>query len=265
MNRYRRSSLWLVFLGLLLINTPSKALEVLTFCDSITQGLKRTAGGQEFGVTTPGNGRANFGGYQPRLNQLLDANIEPSTVYNWGTGGTNSSNATAIINNVLNSRQADYILILCGANDLFQGISSNATSSNINFMVERTLAKGVTPIVGELTPVTNPFGGSDNIDRIVWANYNPKIRAVATSKNVPIAYLFGKGNNYNASAWVSDMRRCWKGGPLCGGAAPYTSGDGLHLSDLGFTVMANIWFDTIKSDYAGNLNIIPPLLPLILE
>ena len=124
-NIYRRLSACLIFLMLAAAGTPSAALEILTVCDSITQGLQRTSSGQLFGNLSPGNGRANFGGYQPRLNQLLDARIEPSTVYNWGIGGETSNQTVGRINNVLNSRDADYILILCGVNDLFRGISSS--------------------------------------------------------------------------------------------------------------------------------------------
>ena len=131
-NIYRKLSAWLILLMISAASTPAMALEVLTVCDSITQGLQRTSNGQLYGNLSPGNGRANFGGYQPWLNQLLDDGIEPSTVYNWGIGGETSSQTVGRINNVLNSRPADYILILCGVNDLFHGISSSATSAIAN-------------------------------------------------------------------------------------------------------------------------------------
>lgn len=259
---YRKLSACLVVLLLSAASTPSLALEVLTVCDSITQGLQRTGSGQLFGNLSPGNGRANFGGYQPRLNQLLDDGIEPSTVYNWGIAGETSPQTVRRINSVLNSRPADYILILCGVNDLFNGISSSTTSANIKVLIERSLAKDVTPVVAELTPYTS--GQTDPIDRNIWANYNPKIRAVANSMGVPIAYLYGEGNNYNASSWANDMRRCWKGGPLCDNAPPYTSGDGLHLSDLGYKVMTEIWYEVLR-EQEGGPNITPSVNLLLLD
>lgn len=264
---YRRISALLLFLMLSAPYHNATALEVLTVCDSITQGFQRNSSGQAYGVLSPGNGRANFGGYQPRLNQLLDANIEPSTVYNWGIGGEKTNQTVSRINSVLNSRPADYILILCGANDVFNGISSNTTRDNIGIMIERSLSKGVIPVVGELTPFTS--GSTDPRDRDIWANYNPKIRAIAAAKGVPLAYLYGKGNDYNASSWVSDMRKCWKGDPrVCSPAIPYNSGDGLHLSDFGYLVMAQIWFETLQDDYwrkNARFNIPALLLPLLLD
>jgi len=257
----RRISVLIVFLMLCMTHHNAVALEILTVCDSITQGFQRTSSGQVFGILSPGNGRANYGGYQPRLNQLLDANIEPSTVYNWGIGGEKTNQTVSRINSVLNSRPADYILILCGANDVFNGISSNTTRDNIRIMIERSLAKGVIPVIGELTPYTS--GSTDPGDRNIWANYNPKIRSIAAAKGVPLAYLYGKDNDYNASSWVNDMRKCWKG---CRPAMSYHSGDGLHLSDFGYQVMAQIWFDTLKDDYLKNnakLNLTPSLLLLL--
>ena len=246
----------LLFLSSFSIN--ASALKVLTVCDSITQGLQRTGSGHEFGIVNPVNGAANVGGYQPVLNQMLDANIEPSTVYNWGIGGEKSSQTVNRINSVLNSQPAaEYILILCGANDVLNGISSNTTKANISTMVDRSLAKGVTPIISELSPIT--VGA---YDYSVWAYYNPKIRAVAAQKNVPLVYMFGEGNNANASAWVSDLRLGWKGG--VGGSPPaYHSGDGLHLSNFGYVKMAEKWFDVIQQDYRGGL--IAPILDLIMS
>ena len=261
-NISHRLSALLIFLMLSVASTTSVALEVLTVCDSITQGLQRTSSGQLYGNLSHGNGRANIGGYQPRLNQMLDARIEPSTVYNWGIGGETSNQTIGRINNILNSRPADYILILCGVNDLFHGISSSTTSSNIKIMLERSLAKGVIPIVGELTPYTS--GTKDPIDRNIWANYNPKIRAVAAARGVPIAYLYGEGNSYNASSWANDMRKCWKGGNLCNNGYPYTSGDGLHLSNLGYQVMAEIWYEVFQ-DLEGVPDIVPSINLLLIN
>ena len=246
---YRKWSACLMLVLFSAVSTPAVSFEILTVCDSITQGFQRTSSGQVYGNLSPGNGRANIGGYQPLLNQLLDERIEPSTVYNWGIGGETSSQTVGRINGVLNSRPADLILILCGVNDIFHGISSSATSANIGVLIDRSLAKGVDPIVAELTPYTS--GISDPIDRNIWANYNPKIRSVANAKGVPIAYLYGKDNNYNATSWANDMRKCWKGGPLCNNAPPYNSGDGLHLSDYGYQVMTDIWYEVIREQFSA--------------
>lgn len=231
----------MLFLALDLTPVSASALEILTVCDSITQGFQRTGSGHVYGKTSPGNGAANVGGYQPRLNNMLDANIEPSNVYNWGIGGETSSQTANRINSVLDSRSADYILLLCGANDLYHGISASANKANLAYMVDRSLEKGVIPILSELTPNRN-FGYY--FDFQIWGDYNPNIRQLAAQKNVPLAYMYGKGNDYNnPNGWVSEMRKCWLGGPGC--SEPLNSGDLLHLSDKGYDVMTKIWFDVI--------------------
>ena len=199
------------------------AIIVLTICDSITQGLQRTASGVIFGRTVPGNGAANVGGYQPRLNQLLNANVGPSVVYNWGTGGERTFETVGRINAVLNSRPADYILILCGANDVFWGISSNTVKANIAFMIDQSRNKNVIPIISDLTPFT--AGGRNTAVRL---DYNPKILALGQEKTVTAVSQYAALD----AGWYS---------------VPYHSGDELHLSNAGYARMADTWFDALTN------------------
>ena len=212
----------------------ANALEVLCAGDSITQGLQRTGSGIIFGIKSPQNGSVNVGGYQSRLNTMLDSNIEPSTLYNWGFGGENSAGGLGRINSILDSRSADIILIMYGANDLYQGISSSGTKANIRAMIDRSRSKGVIPIISTITPNTNgSFNPSIRLD------YNPKLYQVANEKQVAIAenYLVVDGPN-----WYT---------------VPYHSGDFLHLSNAGYEKMAQAWFDVIEELLVPNKSIIP--------
>ncbi len=208
---------------LFLVIQPTNALDILTAGDSITQGLQRTASGAVFGITSFQNGSVNIGGYQPRLKARLDAQVESSTLYNWGRGGENSAGGVGRINSILNSRTADLILIMYGANDLYQGISSSGTRANISVMIDRSRASGVIPIISEVTLNTNgSFNPSIRLD------YNPMIHSLANQKGVSIAtnYVALDGPNWYA--------------------VPYHSGDQLHLSNAGYERMAEAWLNVIR-------------------
>lgn len=220
------------------------ALEVLTIGDSITQGLQRNAGGGDFGITLPVNGAANIGGYQPRLKSKVDANIEPSNLYNWGIGGEFSTGGVSRISSVLTSRKADFILIMYGANDVFAGISSNTTRANLGNMIDQSKARNVVPIISEITPNIYVAGGK--LDVFIANDYNPKLKSIAAEKDTEIVLMF------------AEMKAGWKN--------LYNSGDGVHLSNLGFEKMSQEWFEVIDSVYQMNsLNLVPFLVPLLLD
>ena len=132
-------SFFLVFLQ------AASGFEILTFGDSITKGWPYVAYNQH------GTQR---GGYQQKLAAYLGDAGYPSSVYNWGVGGESTPEGVNRIASVLASRFADYILIMEGANDVLNGISENATRTNIGIMIDRSRQRNVIPIVGNITPNT---------------------------------------------------------------------------------------------------------------
>lgn len=234
-----QKSLYLtIFLISTLSPTPIQALEILTLGDSITQGLQRNASRVIYGIVNPVNGAANIGGYQPLLNTSLDKHIEPSTVYNWGIAGETSKGGLMRIQNVLNSRPADYILILYGANDLNAGISASTTQANIRSMVRTCRAANITPIISELTPYNL------HTSRIEY-QYNPLLNELSLEENVAIVAMY------------KNMIQNWN-------ILPLHSGDGLHLSNEGYVVMSELWFQTIQKLNADAYNIVPIIKLLLL-
>ncbi len=223
------NSIWVkkIFISLWIIIGPFwsgkiVALDILTQGDSITQGLQRTAGGIIYGIPNPVNGAADIGGYQSRVNAKLNAIGLPSTLYNWGIGGENSAQGLGRINAVINTRpNADFILLMYGANDLYQGISAAANNANVLSMINISKARGVEPIVAEITP-NLAFGNA------IPAAYNPGIIAAASQTGTKLAAM----HTLLFPGWFS---------------VPYNSGDGLHLSDAGYDRMADIWFNLLVS------------------
>jgi len=228
------------------------ALEILSVGDSITQGLFRTFGGSQSGVTSPQNGSVNFGGYQPRLNQRLDAELIASTVYNYGVAGANSLDGRNRISTTLNSRPADYILINYGANDLYQGLSDQANQANMRLMMIASLTAGVTPIIAEITPNTNTEFRSD-LDGFINNFYNVRIRGLIddfAEASDPVSLAIAHQYQQLRPGWTS---------------VPYHSGDGLHMRGSGNNVMADEWFAAIVRQTAlDKLNNPPTIVPVLL-
>lgn len=207
-------------------------LQVLSFGDSITQGFARDAQGHRWGVETPPRGqRITWWGYGMYLERLLhDALRENSLVFNWGYGGLRSNQALDCgqdwdcIDSVLASREADLILIMLGANDLYGGISHTATTFNLSVMLDKSLAAGAQPVLGAITPNSRVPGYDDRIRN----HYNPLLRDLAQTKRI----VFADHHAAMAARWDQ----------------VYSSGDGLHLGDAGNQRLAESWFQAFKDD-----------------
>lgn len=233
----------IIFLVLLFVSQGSNTyagipyLTVLAFGDSITQGYARDAEGNEYGIIEPPRGaRIDWWGYEIHLEYMIEDTYGAGTssIYNWGYHGLRSDQALQCgedwdcIDDVLSSREADMILIMLGANDLYNGISYAATRYNLSKMIEKSYAKRVEPILGTITPNTS----GTSLFNSEWINglYNPMIRDLAQEKGVLLA------DHYE------NMIDEWE--------SLYTSGDGLHVNDAGNYRLAETWYEAIiQSDF----------------
>lgn len=205
----------------------AEELTILAFGDSITQGFKRDALGNIWGITSPPHG-ARVGGYEPYLEWIFvhDARSRGDTaiVRNWGYGGERTQTGVGRLRNILagSSGVYDYCLIMEGANDLYAGVSPASTAFNLGLMVDNCRAAGVTPIMATITKNWNIAAG-DLIPQI----YNPAVVAKAKEKNVLLADQYAMTQRY----WYEVF-----------------TGDHLHLNELGDLRMAEVWFDTLVQD-----------------
>jgi lysophospholipase L1-like esterase len=247
---YRIMALLAFFVLFMAVPVRAGHYTVLAFGDSITQGLHRNASGHLWGVTTAQYGtrlpRVNGDdGYAPVLEQLvstISGGRDSAYVYNWGYHGERTYTGVNRIDSVLDSRVADFILIMEGANDLYAGLSPDTTQFNIGKMADKALAKDVLPILGGVTPNTNRSDGY-----IVWQYYYPLIYDAANIRGIPFVDMYNPFAGSKGELW-----------------SYFNSGDGLHLNSTGYSYMAELWYAELRKLLHSQKGL-PWLLNLLLK
>jgi acyl-CoA thioesterase-1 len=229
--------------------TPREAdapLVCIALGDSITAGLKRTASGHQSGVTSPPNG-GQYGSYTEELISLLLADVPSAKIYNWGVHGDRSYQGVSRISSVM-SRHADAncILIMFGANDIYASLSPNDTKANMKLMAERARNAGITPIIATLTPNTTGVGQI--------GGYYDKVTELAEETGLSLADQY-VSTHPARGIWLNEN----------------TSGDGLHLSNTGDLRMAEEWDKVMRENpilfpvAQAVAPIMPPIYLLLLD
>jgi lysophospholipase L1-like esterase len=187
----------------LTLATIANSANITAFGDSITVGL---------GSAT--------GGYPPKLASLLNGNGKPSSVASYGKSGEKTSEGVSRFDSVLAAFPANIILIMEGTNDVRGGLSVETSRYNLQAMITKAKAAGVTPVIATLTPSNRD--GSTTLIPQVW---NPMITALAGSNGINLSDQYGG----ILPAWGS------------------ANADGLHPNDYGYQIVADTWYGTIAS------------------
>ncbi len=198
----------LLCLALLIMFLPAHPVQgedIIAFGDSITQGSIDPAG-------------SDHGGYPMVLQQMYDNNGLNVHVYNEGLHGERTSAGVSRISSVLNRRQASFLLLLEGANDVIGGISPQTLVQNLGIMIDKCKAKGVVPLVATLTP-EEKYGNTPLIKDTI----NPQIETLAGQKGITLVDLYSA---------VADSWAAW-------------SWDGLHPNYDGMLAIAQAWYNKV--------------------
>jgi lysophospholipase L1-like esterase len=198
-------------------NTFTSHILALIYCCSISICFATTANGANiiaFGDSITRGYGSNSGGYPPKLSDLLNSNGKPSIVGNFGIDGESTYEGLQRFDSVLGSFAANLILIQEGTNDIHNGMSVQTTQWNLQGMIDKAKAAGVTPLLSTLTPETS----------VVPEVWNPMISALASSNGITLV------DNYAATAAI------W--GSI--------SSDNIHPTDEGYQIMANTWYATLS-------------------
>lgn len=191
-------------------------LLIISFGSStICHGANITAFGDSL---TTGVG-SESGGYPPKLNNLLNNKGKPSTVVNMGVGGEITMQGINRFDSVLASFATDIILIMEGINDVGFGLSMETSGYNIQAMIDKAKAAGVTPVLATLTP------SSWNGETAIPQAWNPMLQSLAGNNGIRIADQYA----VILPTWSS------------------ITVDGIHPNDSGYQIIANTWYSTIAS------------------
>lgn len=164
-------------------------------------------------------GDEGWEGYIPRLDRKLNAELEPSVVYNAGVGGERTWEGLDRMDSVLEKYSADYILIMEGTNDITWQYNPGSIAFNLGLMVDKCIAYGTTPLLANVPP------RRDSLQPRTRDSFNPAIEEIAREKNVTFV------DQYTPLAVDVEANIA----------------DHVHPSDVGTEIMMNTWYDAIYS------------------
>ncbi len=191
-------------------------------------------------------------GYVPRLESLLQNNVNPNAVVlNRGKGGEYTSGGLSRINSVITSDQAKTIYIMEGTNDIKdESISINTAAYNLEQMANICVNYNMKTFLSTIIPRIGMAGGIIE-DRI--RALNGKITAISSSPSIHFVDNFSAFYNY-PGGWQT------------------LYSDTTHPNETGYQLMAQTWYnayvqtlppsiDTNKDSLYFNAEITDPEVP----
>ena len=232
-------------------------LGIISYGDSITAGLIRVTGGSiscppgvalepplfaDFdGLVCNGNGAEGVGGYQTILKSKLEELGFDTSIYNFGYSGLFTFEMRDLLNLTISAEpDADYVLIMGGANDAFNGISGSTVLFNFQSMINTACANSMIPVVTSVTRRVSP----DSINSTV-INYNNLINSISNPSSC---------SSKNIELIIADQYTATIDG--------FNFSDGLHLTETGNTNMANEWFSALNLERISSIIMAPIYLLL---
>ncbi|MGQ0796435.1 MAG: SGNH/GDSL hydrolase family protein [Methanobacteriota archaeon] len=151
------------------------------------------------------------------------------TVLNRGVNGERSDEIRArFARDVLEARP-DYVIILAGVNDIYQGLLPEAAERHIGPMYAESIEAGVVPVAASVLP----FNLATERDRLAMRELNHWIESLARILGVPFCDTRG------AVAAASDPDRL------------RDSPDGLHPGVEGYRRMGEALVNTLEAHLSG--------------
>jgi acyl-CoA thioesterase I len=198
-------------------NDPHK---VAAFGDSITEGvleLKR----RDLGLSTANN-------YPALLQGRLRSRDGGWVVVNRGRGGEESGAGAGRLGSVLAIDKPGFVLIMEGTNDATDCRDASLVASNLRAMVRIAKGNSSIPILGTIPPNFRNHPCAQD----VLSQVNVEIHSIAASEGIVVAEIFD-GMNDRSLFGLSPSR------------------DPLHPNEQGYSVMADIWFQSMLRALPG--------------
>jgi lysophospholipase L1-like esterase len=141
-----------------------------------------------------------------------------------GQGGNTSKDMLARLDTDVLSKQADWMTLSCGVNDVWHGangVALDAYKLNITAIVDKATAKGVKVVILTATPI----GESNNLNNQKAVGYNDFLREFAKERNLPLVDL------------SADFHEVLKNLPTDANSR-FLTADGVHMNAEGNVLMA---------------------------
>jgi len=186
--------------------------EYIAFGDSITYGvLSRTWFPDK--------------GYVPRLEHLLRIHFSAAKVLNRGIPGEQTLEGLARIETVLTQDKSKHLLLMEGTNDMTGGIPSETAAFNIEEMIKKCIQFGVYPLTATIIPRSDILWHLGIRNRTLL--FNKLLEKIVPSNSLPLVDQYGIFMDY-PDGYLSLFS------------------DGAHPNELGYELMAEAWFESIK-------------------
>ena len=150
------------------------------------------------------------------------------TVANYGVGGEKVINARNRYFSALSIVRPDVVIILDGLNDIAAGENGAASgaASEIRVWVAEARARGMSVFVA--TPPPGRPNGNRTVNPVLVVDWANRIRDIAARDNVGLVELY--------NTMLPDAER-------------YIGVDGLHPTEAGYAKIADIFFQSIQSNF----------------
>ena len=170
-------------------------------------------------------------GYVPRLQATIAANYGGAEVFNEGVIGESTVSGLGRIADVLASREARYLLLLEGTNDVvIPGISTDATAFNIEQMVRECLDARTLPVLATIVPRNDNFWNQMLFRKRLYA-INDAITLIAVNLKIASVDIFNAFWDY----------------PAADGGWTGLLSDGVHPNELGYDVISQAWWNEVRN------------------
>ncbi|MDH4197051.1 MAG: GDSL-type esterase/lipase family protein, partial [Candidatus Aminicenantes bacterium] len=165
-------------------------------------------------------------GYIPRLTVLVERFFGTSDFVNEGWPGETTINGLGRMDSVIARWRGRYLLLLDGTNDIiFNEISTDASTFNIEQMVRKCLQARVYPIIATILP-RNDWRWETKFYRDRILNLNSNIAKIATNLHVGFVDMFTAFYTY----------------PEGEGGYKGLLSDDKHPNEKGYELMSQYWF-----------------------
>lgn len=213
---------------------------IIAFGDSLTAGCWNTeVEDSSCGIVPRQDVDFESYDYGDQLQDLLVENNYGYVIHNFGKGGETTIEGLERFDSVLENscnRGAKYILIMEGTNDLLHKENKNYITFNLGVMMEKSMARGVIPLVATIPPDLTPGHEYKDIPEM-----NSLIRELVEEKRSDgEVYLV---DQYEALhpywEFYTDPRSCYA-------SLPGRGDDQLHPNAKGTSAMGTVWYESLS-------------------